>query len=105
MTLLIEPDLGTPSGKATEHVNVEIDGVSVSIPDDTSIMRASAIAGISIPKLCATDRLNAFGSCLLCVVEIEGRNGTPSSCTTPVAEGMKVSTSNERLNRLRQGVM
>ncbi|MEK6649235.1 MAG: formate dehydrogenase subunit alpha [Actinomycetota bacterium] len=105
MTLLIEPDLGTPSGKATEHVNVEIDGVSVSIPADTSIMRASAIAGISIPKLCATDRLNAFGSCRLCVVEIEGRNGTPSSCTTPVAEGMKVSTSNERLNRLRQGVM
>lgn len=105
MTLLIEADFGTPASKKTELVQVEIDGVSVSIPAETSIMRASAIAGISIPKLCATDRLNAFGSCRLCVVEIDGRGGTPSSCTTPVADGMKVSTNSERLDRIRQGVM
>lgn len=105
MTLLIEPDYGTPASKSEETVQVEIDGVPVSIPADTSIMRACAIAGISIPKLCATDRLNAFGSCRLCVVEIDGRNGTPSSCTTPVADGMKISTNSERLDRIRQGVM
>jgi formate dehydrogenase major subunit len=68
-------------------------------------MRAAAECGVDIPKLCATDRLKAFGSCRLCVVEIDGRKGTPSSCTTPVAEGMKVSTKSEKLDRMRQGVM
>ena len=105
MTLLIEPDYGTPSSVRTEMVNVEIDGHAVTVPADTSIMRASLEAGIDIPKLCATDRLKAFGSCRLCVVEIDGRNGTPSSCTTPVTDGMKVSTTSDRIDRLRQGVM
>lgn len=105
MTLLVEQDFGTPASTNTEQVHVEIDGVSLSVPAETSIMRAAVIAEIDIPKLCSTDRLNAFGSCRLCVVEIEGRSGTPSSCTTPVAEGMKVSTRTPRLERIRQGVM
>lgn len=105
MTLIMEPDYGTPASKRTEFVHVEIDAIAVEIPAETSIMRASEIAGISIPKLCATDSLKAFGSCRLCVVEIDGRNGTPSSCTTPVAEGMRISTNSERIDRIRQGVM
>ena len=68
-------------------------------------MRAAMEAGIKIPKLCATDSLDAFGSCRVCLVEIEGRGGTPASCTTPVAAGMRVATSNDRLRRLRRGVM
>src|SRR5438105_5000583 len=68
-------------------------------------MRAAALAGVDVPKLCATDTLAAFGSCRLCLVEIEGRAGTPASCTTPIAEGMVVSTRSERLDRLRHGVM
>jgi len=105
MTLLIEPDFGTPASKNSENVTVTIDGQKVDIPANTSIMRAAAAAGITVPKLCATDSLKAFGSCRLCVVEIDGRNGTPSSCTTPVADGMNISTTSERLDRLRQGVM
>jgi len=105
MTLLIEPDFGTPASQSVEEVMVVIDGQSVAVPANTSIMRAAALAGITVPKLCATDSLKAFGSCRLCVVEIDGRNGTPSSCTTPVAEGMSISTTSDRLNRLRQGVM
>ena len=61
--------------------------------------------GTKIPKLCATDMVEAFGSCRLCLVEIEGRAGTPASCTTPVAAGMVVHTQTERLKRLRKGVM
>lgn len=101
----MEPDFGTPASKRTETVTVEIDGKKVEVPADTSIMRAAAECGVDIPKLCATDRLKAFGSCRLCVVEIDGRKGTPSSCTTPVADGMKVSTKSEKLDRMRQGVM
>ena len=105
MSLIMEPDFGTPKSKQVATVTVEIDGKSVVVPADTSIMRAAAECGVDIPKLCATDRLKAFGSCRLCVVEIDGRKGTPSSCTTPVTDGMKVSTKSEKLDRLRQGVM
>ena len=66
-------------------------------------MRAAMETGMEIPKLCATDMLDAFGSCRLCLVEIEGRAGTPASCTTPVAEGMVVHTQSERLEPPAQG--
>ena len=68
-------------------------------------MRAAALAGVKVPKLCATDTLKAFGSCRLCLVEIEGRKGYPASCTTTVAPGMKIRTQSEKLTQLREGVM
>jgi len=107
MALIKEIDYGTPSqeGKGLSDVTLEIDGIEVTVPEGTSVMRASMEAGIAIPKLCATDMLDAFGSCRLCLVEIEGRRGTPASCTTPVAPGMKVTTQNKRLADLRRGVM
>ncbi|HEY7642257.1 MAG TPA: formate dehydrogenase subunit alpha [Steroidobacteraceae bacterium] len=98
-------DFGTPASTATELVTLEIDGHAVTVPAGTSVMRAAAIARTQIPKLCATDTLKAFGSCRLCLVEIEGRKGYPASCTTEVAAGMKVRTQSEKLARLRRGVM
>ena len=68
-------------------------------------MRAAMDAGIQVPKLCATDSLEPFGSCRLCLVEIEGRKGTPSSCTTPAEAGMVVHTQTHKLQELRKGVM
>ncbi len=100
-----EPDYGTPPSAAAATVTLTIDGFPVTVREGTSIMRAAREAGIGVPKLCATDTLNAFGSCRLCLVEIEGRNGTPASCTTPVAAGISVRTQTERLKRLRKGVM
>ena len=98
-------DLGTPGAHSDVMVNVFIDGMAVSVPEGTSVMRAAAMVGADIPKLCATDNLNAFGSCRLCLVEIEGRPGTPASCTTPCQEGMSVHTQTPRLDKLRKGVM
>lgn len=98
-------DLGTPPSLATETVSLTIDGHRVTAPAGTSILRAAAEAGINIPKLCATDSLEPFGSCRLCLVEIEGRRGTPASCTTLVEEGLVVTTENAKLNKLRKGVM
>ena len=98
-------DLGTPPSPATKTVRVEIDGRALSVPEGSSLMRAAALAGVSVPKLCATDSLKAFGSCRLCLVEIEGRKGYPASCTTLVAEGMKVHTESPKLTQLRKGVI
>src|SRR3569833_141081 len=105
MSLIHEIDYGTPKSKSEKMVTLTIDGVEVTVPEGTSIMRAAMDMGTQIPKLCATDMVDAFGSCRLCLVEIEGRAGTPASCTTPVAPGMVVKAQPGRLGRLRRGVM
>ncbi|SIT75853.1 formate dehydrogenase subunit alpha [Pontibaca methylaminivorans] len=103
--ILPDHDFGTPASKSTTMVTLTIDGESVSVPEGTSLMRAAAEAGVDIPRLCATDSLDAWGSCRMCLVEIDGRRGTPASCTTPAAEGLVVHTQTPRLKQLRRGVM
>ena len=105
MNLIKEIDYGTPHSTSTNTVTLEIDGREITVPEGTSIMNAAMQLGIAIPKLCATDSLDPFGSCRLCLCEVEGRKGTPASCTTPVAAGIKVTTQNERLAKIRKGVM
>ena len=105
MNLEPTPDYGTPKRVSEKLITLEIDGVEVSVPEGTSVMAAAVDAGVRVPKLCATDSLEAFGSCRLCLVEIEGRKGYPASCTTAVAPGMKVLTQTPKLADLRRGVM
>ncbi|MGE0386085.1 MAG: formate dehydrogenase subunit alpha [Gammaproteobacteria bacterium] len=100
-----DTDLGTPARPGTETVSLSIDGTPVIAPAGTSILRAAAMAGVRVPKLCASDSLEPFGSCRLCLVEIDGRKGYPASCTTPVEPGMKVRTQSQALDGLRRGVM
>jgi len=100
-----QDDFGTPSVQSATAVTLTIDGRPVTVPEGTSVMRAAAECGGAIPKLCATDSLQSFGSCRLCLVEVEGMRGTPASCTTPVAPGMVVHTQTPRLEKLRRGVM
>ncbi len=98
-------DLGTPPVVGTTEVSVTINGRAVDVPAGTSVMRAAALVGVPIPKLCATDSLNAFGSCRMCLVEVEGGRGTPASCTTPCVDGMVVDTETEQVRDLRRNVM
>jgi formate dehydrogenase major subunit len=105
MTLAPEKDYGTPPVASTDTVTVTIDGRQVAVPAGTSVLRAASEVGIEIPKLCATDSLKAFGSCRMCLVEVEGGKGVPASCTTPCADGMVVSTGTDQVRRLRRQVM
>ena len=105
MALIHETDYGTPSRVAETLVTLEIDGKPVTVPAGSSVMRAAVVAGVQVPKLCATDSVEAFGSCRLCLVEVEGRRGTPASCTTLAEPGMKVRTSSAKLSKLRRGMM
>jgi formate dehydrogenase major subunit len=98
-------DLGTPASPATDKVRIVIDGLPATVNAGSSIMRACRESGVEIPKLCATDSVKPFGSCRLCLVEVEGRKGYPASCTTPVEDGMKVRTQTEKLSQLRRNVM
>jgi len=103
--LKLEIDHGTPARESSETVTLKIDGYDVAVPKGTSLMRAAVDAGIKVPKLCATDSLEPFGSCRLCLVEVEGRKGFPASCTTPAENGMVVRTQTPKLQELRKGVM
>jgi len=105
MSINKEKDFGTPASTSDNLVTLEIDGFQVTAPAGTSVMRAAASIGIEIPKLCATDSIEPFGSCRLCVVQIEGGRGMPASCTTPVAEGLKIVTQNKKLADVRRGIM
>ena len=105
MQAIDDKDLGTPARIAAQAVTLEVDGREVTVPAGTSLMRAAALADVMVPKLCASDSLEPFGSCRLCLVQVEGRNGFPASCTTPVEAGMKVHTQSEKLASLRRGVM
>ena len=105
MSLKKSIDYGTPLKTADEYVTLEIDGVELTVPKGTSIMAAAKLNDTSIPKLCATDSLEPFGSCRLCLVEIEGKRGYPASCTTPAEQGLKVKTQTPKLAELRKGVM
>lgn len=98
-------DYGTPASQSETQITLTIDDREITVPEGTSIMRASILAGVNVPKLCATDSLEPFGSCRLCVVEIEGRRGYPASCTTPVADGLIVHTQTSKLADIRRGTM
>jgi formate dehydrogenase major subunit len=100
-----EQDHGTPAVAAEQSVSLSVDGQSVTVPAGTSVMRAAAEAGVKVPRLCATDSLEPFGSCRVCLVEIDGMKGYPASCTTPVREDMVVYTQTEKLAGLRRNVM
>ncbi len=100
-----QADRGTPASQSEKTITLSIDGVNVTVPEGTSVMRAASMIGTKVPKLCATDSLKSFGSCRMCVVEIEGRRGFPASCTTPAEAGMKVKTQTDKVADLRRNVM
>jgi formate dehydrogenase major subunit len=105
MLSIVEHDHGTPRRETTKLVSLTIDGREISVPEGTSVMRAASLSDVKIPKLCATEQLEAFGSCRMCLVQIDGMKGLPASCTTPVAQGMVVHTQNKQLADIRRGVM
>ena len=105
MTYVKDIDYGTPAKKSDKTVSVNIDGKTVTVPEGTSVMRAAREGGVDIPSLCATDNMKEYGSCRLCLIEVDGMHGTPASCTTSVSEGMSVMTASDRLTKLRRGIM
>jgi formate dehydrogenase major subunit len=86
-------------------INIVIDGKKVKVDKDTNILQAAMDSDIYIPYLCYYPGMESYGACRMCVVDVEGGRGTPASCTTPVAEGMKVNTQTDEIVDLRKGMM
>ena len=83
-------------------VNIKIDGIAVSVPENTTILEAAAKAGITIPTLCFLKDINEIGACRICVVEIEGQDKLRAACNSPVEEGMSVLTDSPRVRKARK---
>jgi NADP-reducing hydrogenase subunit HndD len=83
-------------------VTLTIDGVKVSVPDNTSVLDAAKAAGINIPTLCYLRGVNAIGACRICLVEIAGNPVLQAACVLPAAEGMQVITNSEKVLKTKR---
>ncbi len=88
-----------------EKIRLQVDGVDLEVEPGTTVKEAAEMAGVKIPALCSHPKLAPYGACRLCLVKIDGMRGYPSSCTTPAAEGMKVTTLDPELQELRRGIL
>ncbi|MDH4188241.1 MAG: 2Fe-2S iron-sulfur cluster-binding protein, partial [Nitrospira sp.] len=86
-------------------MNIILNGHRIIAEPGDTVYQAARKAGIAIPSLCASDHLKPFGSCRLCLCEVEGQSGTPATCTMPAREGLVLRTDTERLQRLRHNVV
>lgn len=86
-------------------VSLTIDGKSVSVPEETTILEAARQLDIHIPTLCWLQKVSPTGACRICAVEIEGVDRPMTACNTPVKEGIKVTTQSENLIQIRKQIM
>ena len=86
-------------------VNLKIDGVSVSVPEGSTVLEAAKIAGIDIPTLCYLKDINEIGACRVCVVEIKGARALQAACVYPVSEGLEVLTNSPRVMKARKSTV
>lgn len=86
-------------------ITLTIDGVSVTVPEGTTLLKAAQQAGITIPTICYHDFCTANGLCRMCVVEVEGARTLVASCVATVSEGMKVQTETPRVMRARRTIL
>ena len=94
-----------PDGLTVKTVKINIDGQDVKAQAGKSVLEAALDAGIYIPHLCHHPDLSPIGACRLCIVEIEGVEGLPNSCLTPVSDGMTVRTKTEKIDQRRRLAM
>jgi bidirectional [NiFe] hydrogenase diaphorase subunit len=91
-----------------EKVNLEIDGRAVQAEQGETVLQVARSMGIKIPTLCHDDRLEDYGGCRMCVVEIEtkwGRKRLVASCVFPAEEGLKVQTATEKVKKIRRMII
>src|SRR5512143_1762171 len=86
-------------------MKVTIDGKSIDVPQGTTVLDAARMLDVPIPTLCHHPKLTPFGGCRLCIVEVKGIPRPVASCTTPVTEGMEVTTSSAQIEDLRKLVV
>ena len=88
-----------------DHVTIEIDGKSLVVPKGSMIIQAADKAGISIPRFCYHEKLPIAANCRMCLVDVEKSPKPSPACATPVMDGMKIQTRNEKALKYQRSVM
>ncbi|KAF5083414.1 NADP-reducing hydrogenase subunit HndD [anaerobic digester metagenome] len=88
-----------------KNINLKIDGITVSVPEGTTILEAARQLNIQIPTLCYHEDLCIAGNCRVCVVELKGARTLPASCAMPAAEGMDVLTNTLKVRTARKHII
>ena len=97
-----------------DKITITIDGIEVETNPGNNVLQAALDAGIYLPYLCYYPGMKSYGACRMCLIQAETKTpdggyrpmpGTPASCTTPVADGMKVYTNNSNIGDMRKGIM
>ncbi|MBC7249595.1 MAG: molybdopterin-dependent oxidoreductase [Anaerolineae bacterium] len=88
-----------------EHIRVTIDGQTIEVEEGMTILEVARRVGIYIPTLCYVPRLEPYGGCRLCLVEVEGHRRLETSCTTPVVDGMVIKTNTPQVQETRREVL
>jgi predicted molibdopterin-dependent oxidoreductase YjgC len=91
--------------KRSETVSINIDNSPFEVEKGLTILEAAELNDIYIPTLCAHKDLTPFGGCRMCIVEVEGMRGLPTSCTTPVEEGMIIRTQTAQVQAERKEIL
>ena len=83
-------------------ITITIDGKAVAAAEGSTVLEAALAADVYIPHLCHSPGLKPYGACRMCVVEVDGMRGMPSSCTTAAVDGMVVRSDVEQVNKVRK---
>ncbi len=87
------------------HITAKIDGKVIHARKGLTILEAARKSGIYIPTLCYLENLESYGGCRLCIVEVKNMKGLPTSCTTPLEDGMDIKTKTPQLQKLRAEIL
>ena len=85
-----------------ENVNIKINGQSLSVPSNYTVLEAAREANIDIPTLCYLKDVSQTGSCRMCVVEVSTARTLQAACVYPVSEGLEVITNSEKVRKARK---
>ena len=85
-------------------IKLTVDGIAVELDEGATLLEATRKVGADVPTLCDSSALEPYGACRMCLVEVEGQK-PKASCHTPAADGMVVSTSSARLERIRRNIV
>ncbi len=97
--------INDPNSSVSTQLSVTIDGKSTPFQEGETIYEISKRLKKSIPTLCYDDRLEAFGGCRLCVVEVEGIRNPVASCTTQATDGMVIKTAPPKIEKMRKTLL